>query len=893
LFFFNPAVWWISRRIRIEREACVDAAAVAVTGRPIEYASLLASVAERVVSGAPMPALVGLAERGDGGTLLERVKRVVEPGVSPRVRLPWLTLFVLLLLSALVIAAVWQGTSTVVGFAQELMTDAERVERLQTAREEFAPASGPVAKGKGTIRVTVRTEDGRPLPENGWLYYRLHRESGSVIGTYAELQRELSVCLSTGTVWLLANADGYAPVYVGPFQVTADAVIEDVEIVLPLGFEASIRVTDERGLPIEGATIRGALWRRGGSMGGGAWTTDADGIAHVAHAAEGLYSITAKRPGYQPLQKKVSLSPDRSLEIQLDAARPFLGRVVSPDRQPVPDAKVRLLFQQHPNGSGNDHGNWGPTVATTDAEGRFQLNELSDRWHYVLLIDSERWGRAIVQGVAAGKQETVTIGPRLDLRGQITGPLEELERNRQGPYVVVFQQAEYRTDRPRTSTVYEKVPVRIEDGVGKFAYSRLMPGEVAIRAGEHLAKTSVGAETPSATVSIDLAEPVPVEESVRRQVVFQFVRDSQPIAIDGRVLVLGHVVEGNEHSVSETLSVADGRLAVEVAVPGHVQCRPQGMVGWYFEEVSEGVGGGGGPVRIDVPVVPAGAIQGRAALPSEYPVGELVSASVLARWEDETQRFRNRQHSISATVDGEGRFFLTPVPLGAQCSVKLTAGHNVQVSELFTLEAAEPLREVDLRLPSPVSAVVEVVDPQGRPVPDLPVDLCWEQSGAGGHVWSGSSTDREGRMVIPDVNAEVPQYHVKIPSRRNWQIVLAPLRVDGSTTRIQLERGEELTVTAIDEATGLPVPGVEIYAQRYPTSTTHFAPNLFEAEARTDAAGKARLSNLPDTKVRVGLRGMALISGDEGIVHPGRKKQLVLRGEIREWSHLHPKRPEG
>jgi hypothetical protein len=35
--FFNPAVWWIGRQVRLEREACCDAAVVRLTGRPLEY----------------------------------------------------------------------------------------------------------------------------------------------------------------------------------------------------------------------------------------------------------------------------------------------------------------------------------------------------------------------------------------------------------------------------------------------------------------------------------------------------------------------------------------------------------------------------------------------------------------------------------------------------------------------------------------------------------------------------------------------------------------------------------------------------------------------------------------------------------------------------------------
>ena len=42
LLFFHPAVWWVSSRIREEREHCCDDVAVGVSGEPIAYASALA-----------------------------------------------------------------------------------------------------------------------------------------------------------------------------------------------------------------------------------------------------------------------------------------------------------------------------------------------------------------------------------------------------------------------------------------------------------------------------------------------------------------------------------------------------------------------------------------------------------------------------------------------------------------------------------------------------------------------------------------------------------------------------------------------------------------------------------------------------------------------------------
>ena len=45
--FFHPAVWWLSARLRQEREMCCDELAVSLTGRRVEYASTLELVARR------------------------------------------------------------------------------------------------------------------------------------------------------------------------------------------------------------------------------------------------------------------------------------------------------------------------------------------------------------------------------------------------------------------------------------------------------------------------------------------------------------------------------------------------------------------------------------------------------------------------------------------------------------------------------------------------------------------------------------------------------------------------------------------------------------------------------------------------------------------------------
>ena len=54
LLFYHPAVWWLSRRIRIERENCCDDLAVSLCGDPYAYAKALADLEELRGDSAPL-----------------------------------------------------------------------------------------------------------------------------------------------------------------------------------------------------------------------------------------------------------------------------------------------------------------------------------------------------------------------------------------------------------------------------------------------------------------------------------------------------------------------------------------------------------------------------------------------------------------------------------------------------------------------------------------------------------------------------------------------------------------------------------------------------------------------------------------------------------------------
>ena len=71
LLFYHPAVWWLSRRIRTERENCCDDLAVSLCGDPHTYAKALADL-EELRAGSRQLVLAAT-----GGSLVHRVRRLL------------------------------------------------------------------------------------------------------------------------------------------------------------------------------------------------------------------------------------------------------------------------------------------------------------------------------------------------------------------------------------------------------------------------------------------------------------------------------------------------------------------------------------------------------------------------------------------------------------------------------------------------------------------------------------------------------------------------------------------------------------------------------------------------------------------------------------------------
>ena len=132
LFFYHPAAWWLSQRIRQEREHACDDVAIRLTGNRLHYARALAAVAEGAVHNR-------LAMASSGGRFLKRIHRILGRRDAPQSS------------SLLVISAGVLATILVVG-TLALVRPAGATASDSSTRTQGSPAAGePIKPISGTI----------------------------------------------------------------------------------------------------------------------------------------------------------------------------------------------------------------------------------------------------------------------------------------------------------------------------------------------------------------------------------------------------------------------------------------------------------------------------------------------------------------------------------------------------------------------------------------------------------------------------------------------------------------------------------------------------------------------------------------------------------------------
>lgn len=172
--FFHPAVWFVSRRIRIEREHCCDDLVLAVGGQRFAYAESLVRMAElsKGSQRSPYGAAAALGADGHGSQLRGRILRIIGGG-HEQIRLTRIRGLAVCLISLMAIAACVELSRVNETARSEAASD----------QEETPTATQPVAEKAATqpMAGTAIRPAAEGLSENDISLLAMGRRAGTAV----------------------------------------------------------------------------------------------------------------------------------------------------------------------------------------------------------------------------------------------------------------------------------------------------------------------------------------------------------------------------------------------------------------------------------------------------------------------------------------------------------------------------------------------------------------------------------------------------------------------------------------------------------------------------------------------------------------------------------------
>jgi beta-lactamase regulating signal transducer with metallopeptidase domain len=359
LLFFHPAIWWISARIREERENCCDDRAVELCGDRLDYARALAALeAMRVGSWS-------LAPSARGGTLLARIQRLM--GVAPVEPPParglagTLALMILAFLDLVLFVAPWTTTARAAAEDRKVVTGIVR-------STDGRPVAGADVwlVAQGDPRSIIIVIDRSRCDETG--HFRLTWDETRFKGRH----------LGAHAVW--AHRPGSGPgraMFVEPWTDTGVDPQRPIELTLGPAVSSGFRIIGPDGKPLAGARVAVVQLREDRT---GlpdelaerlAASTDRDGQATLQtapHDLIGTVQVTTRDHGDQRFDRENGFL--RQNELRLLPVVPVEGRVTADD-----PAAIRGLPLHMEGMAKVEEGSWVSSLAdaVSDARGRFSV----------------------------------------------------------------------------------------------------------------------------------------------------------------------------------------------------------------------------------------------------------------------------------------------------------------------------------------------------------------------------------------------------------------------------------------------------------------------------------------------------------------------------------------
>ncbi|MCA8994694.1 MAG: M48 family metalloprotease [Planctomycetaceae bacterium] len=882
-FFFNPAVWWLSRQVRSEREACCDAVASQLVASPVTYARMLTNFVE---THRPAPAAMS-AMSGDGGSLLDRVRRLLIPGYRPAMQLSFWTCCLLLALTCGGLYALHEGTEVAV----QMMSDEERIEVVQQQTNEVHPNGNESTIGSITVSGQVVTFDGEPVQRIHVTTCVKSPGSTNMAGQPAlGPDGKFSYTLSGSSVSLFFNAPGYAPAVAGPFTLGDAEEFVDRKVVLTAGNDIQIKVVDLDGQPAEGVRVTASAMTASGNGTGitnEKLMTDEQGLVTIPHVPDKTtISLSLSGAGYQELQPADSpLVANEVYTFSIQRARPTTGVVVAANGTPVSSVGLKELFIEQP-GQTSDRGALNAPVTKTDDAGRFELDNLRDGYTYTYLLVHPDYPPAVLTDVEAGMSDLrVELSPGVSVHGIISEDAlkEPNQRINWMPRYRPKARGSYWRDIRGAS---RKIEV---DEQGRFTLHHVPLGEISI--GLNGSTTTYTIKEPDQLIVVKPKVPDPI---TLREVVLRFKHLGKQVSPQGAIKVSRAVDEtGTELGWNHPVPVESGEVRFRVKVGDRISSmEPDGLIGFWFtshnlsDEFRLPVEAGETPLELWIDCHPAGAITGRLIDQDGKPIsGRGVGVKYHLELTKE-QAGDGRFHSHSGGLDNfmtnsRGEFVVSPVPLHAECFARASIGFNRAMSKEIVLTESAPTTSVDLQLGVTTDLVLTVLSPSGKPLRGIPVKLELQHPD-GGQGWSPPAiTDAKGQVTFEKCTKQYVKYYKAIIEDQSEYI---PVKVDlsASPKTVQLENGCVVRGRVLDQA-GKPVVGATMNTFSINPDVHSKYLTRVELKEKTDNEGRFEFRNLPPVPLRVNAVEVALDSPPEVTPSFTKPHTLTLQGKVASW----------
>jgi hypothetical protein len=668
------------------------------------------------------------------------------------------------------------------------------------------------------------------------------------------------------------------------------------------GFTGTIKIENEVGAPVPDAVIYGSYdFSSHASI--PETRSDSIGVAVLPHLISHPMKLHLRAKGYQADHRTITLDETSPATWILNPAEPTTVTIVDKEGRPISGATARLVrtegFRNISFG-----GRTNRRYARSDTAGRLSFTELRDDSRYWFEVNAEGYGKQILRKLTAGIEDIrIVLRPPLVVRGQIEGDLALLKqrtrslngKRQKSPtirYSNPFKMEEF------TDSNNDSVFVEIIGEKATFTIEDLWPGEITVTAGPQSITLPLTNSLNEIRFNLDsiLATSLPTTETpslpLEREVQFNFITPQNQPKANGiaQANISTKKADGTYDYQTLNLQVENGSAKNAIVVGSRIRIEPNNFPGYWFAAANEGeIPVGEGPFNMNLTCFPAGAIYGNIREADGRPaVGVMISIVEVKKAPNRPQGSLDIDiKNSSSSSDITETFTATPLPIGGTYIIVAHRDTSYAVSPHLLISQEDPIQETDLILQPGITVHGQVFQPNGEPAAGMSFDHSYNPSPNQGFSTSNKTTDRLGRFTLHGVTPSLSgTYAIRFrenPGFQRHEIVYKPSH---RPLVVNLKAGLRITGRVIDDVSGWPIPGIEVYVipRPYSPERTGFE----DADAKTDKEGRFVFTTLDSGDYELNARGAKLADQNQPPVYASSPDTGDLRVRLYEWSKLKP-----